>query len=264
MEFAFSSEAGAGCGRAPEFLNVFDDEVGPAKMIHEWTHAGAVHRVGEITNQQNVLAELHQLADGEGAAQNAHVGMDTHDQDVLNAALLKKVIDLLAAVGDGVLLPDLDGCDLALPWIWGTAFAPGQVVTTAIGVVDGKCAFFSGIDSGPATDLDGGFGQRSFQGAPSLGSVFVKVHGFTGSVDNEDSTVASGLDGRVHGWGHFGDAFGSAFAPMLVPHIADDDGGFVGVPLDRVLLYLILGAGRGRLDSFPDLQRQTLIVGGGE
>ena len=74
----------------------------------------------------------------------------------------------------------------------------------------------------------------------------VKVHGVAGAVNDEDALAARGLEGLIHGGGQFRDALGGAGAVVLVPHVADHQGGAGGVPGDGFLDDGGRGGTRGR------------------
>ena len=130
-----------GDGGAPVFFDVPGDEIVAGEMIDVRSFSGVVHAVGEIAYQDDVLAEADQLADGEGAAQDAHVLVNAHNDGVRDAALAHEEKGI-SAVGDGVLGVDFDVGDLSSPW--GGLRALGIVVATAVGVVDGQRRFMVG------------------------------------------------------------------------------------------------------------------------
>src|SRR6187455_3459530 len=123
MKGGFAGEAGAGGGGSPIFFDVLDHQIGAAEMVYEGAHLRAIHRVGEVAHEQDVFSESDKLADGKGTTEHAHVRMHTHDHDVVDAALLKQVIDFLTFVANRVLGRDFDGCDLPLPRIGRAALA---------------------------------------------------------------------------------------------------------------------------------------------
>lgn len=92
---------------------------------------------------------------------------------------------------------------------------------------------------------DGGVDLGCLLGAFTGGVIFVEVERATGAVDDQDTLVAGGLEDLVHAGGHFGDAVCGAGAPVLVPHIADDDGGLGGVPADLIGERLPMSGVRG-------------------
>jgi len=66
-------------------------------------------------------------------------------------------------------------------------------------------------------------------GQLSLRRVLVIIHRIARAMNDENALRAGGLQDFVHARRHFGDSAGRAFAPVLVPHVADDDGGFARV-----------------------------------
>ena len=74
-------------------------------------------------------------------------------------------------------------------------------------------------------------------------------------MDDEDALLARFFDDFIHPGGHFGDAFGGAFAPMLIPHVADDDGGLPGIPLHDLFFGTLSSVQRQRLGLKPRGQK---------
>src|SRR5260370_1029649 len=71
-------------------------------MAHERAHAGVVHRVRQIAHEDTLDAPARHLADGEGAPEDAHVGVHAHDEQVLDPSLAQAVVDLRATGRDPV------------------------------------------------------------------------------------------------------------------------------------------------------------------
>ncbi len=101
-------------GRAPVLFDVLANEIRAREVVHERFAAGIVHRVGQVAEEHHILAELHHLANGEGASQHAHVLMDAHNDDVGDTTLVHEVKGL-DVVRDGVSGCDLTGVDLVPP-----------------------------------------------------------------------------------------------------------------------------------------------------
>src|SRR5205823_8782368 len=130
---------------------------------------------------------------------------------------------LLPVIADRVIGSDFNGGNLPLPRIRRPAFATGDVITTAIRIIDRKSSFLYWIDSPPAGNFHLGRRQWRFERPFSLRSVFVEIHRFTRRMDDKNTSFARALYRLVHRRSHFGHAPGRAFAPMRVPHITDDD-----------------------------------------
>ena len=118
---------------------------------------------------------------------------------------------------------DLDGGDLRLPGRSLRALRP--VVAAAVGLVDRVDPFLLGGNLvAPLADMLGqvrGLGGRlgPFPG----GVIFVGVHATAGGVDDQDALGPRGGDRPVHRGGQLADPAGRPLAPVLVPHVADDD-----------------------------------------
>ena len=123
-------------------------EFGPAVMTDEWRPSGVVHGVGQVAQQDHVLAIERELAQAERAAGDAHVCVDACQQDILNPARFEEVPDFLTAVGNRVLVR-IDGDRRVLPepraaWVAADAFKfllprlvlLGGVILAAIAGID--------------------------------------------------------------------------------------------------------------------------------
>ncbi len=131
-------------------FDVCDHETGAVDVGDEGMFGGVVEGVGEVAEEDGIDAVADELADAEGAAADAFVGVDPGDEDVADVAGAEDVPDLGAAVRDEVLVR-VNGGErvLLLPWVAGgeTAFAledglpcegfVGGVVAAAGGAVDG-------------------------------------------------------------------------------------------------------------------------------
>ena len=227
-ELGTGEEVGTGDAWAPELLDVFNDKFGAPEMGDEGAFAVVVHRVRHVADEDDVLTLTDHLADGEGAAEDAHVDVDAHDDDVGDAALAHEV-EGLGGIGDGVAGKDLERGVLAGPGLEGRAIR--TAIAAAVRVVDGQGSFDVGLEGTPTFegnrggDLGGGLGEFP------AGMVLVEVHGVGRAVDDEATAGAGGPDHLVHPGGHLPDAFGGVRAVVLVPHVTDDDGGAGGFPL---------------------------------
>ena len=231
-ELITAEQRGAGDSRAPVLLDVLDHQLGAGAVRDPRALAGVVHRVGQVAHEQNVLALADHLTNRKRPAQHAHVQMNAHHEDVGDAALAHEIIGL-RAVGDGVAIADFDGGNLLLPGR--VSFALRGVVATAVRVVDGQRGFFCGIELAPALERDFRFRRGRGLGQFPAERAFVKLHRVTGAMDDEHAALAGVVHESIHARSHFGDAPGRAGAPMLVPHVAEDDGGAAGIECARGL-----------------------------
>ena len=72
---------------------------------------------------------------------------------------------------------------------------------------------------------------------------------------NDENATTTGLaDDRIHPGRHFGNARGGALAPVLVPHVANDQGGPLGIPLRAVFDGHPFAAAFGRFDARARVQ----------
>lgn len=202
--------------------------------------------VGHVAHEHDVLPLSDHLADGEGAAEDAHVFVNAHDDDVRDAVLPHEV-ERFRGVCDGVPVLDLDGG--MLPFPGHEARAIWAAVAAAIRVVDRQRWFLLILPRAPALDGDLGFnfGRRLREFASRM--VFVEPHRLAGAMDDEDAALAGSGEDVVHDGREFADAIRCVRAPMAVPHIADDDGGVGGFPGAGLLNDTPFVGGVG--DGFP-------------
>ena len=221
---------------APVFFNVFNDEVSAGEVIHAGGAFGVVHGVGHVPHKGHIFAEIDLLTDGERPAEHAHVEVNSAEDDVLDATFLEKVPRFLAVVGERIAGEDFEGRDLAGPRRDDVAFF-SSAGAAHVGIVDGERTFVFAIRPAPGSspafvgrEGNGSFRERGGGCEDSGGGLAVETGHAAGRMDDKHAAVACGLDHLVHGTGHFCDAACGGFAPMVVPHIADDDCRFCGVP----------------------------------
>lgn len=230
-----SVDGGGENGGAPVFFDVVSDEFGAAEVGDVGAHAGVVHGVGEVAHEGDVDTVEDVGADGEGATEYAHVGVDAHDDEVFASFFLENGVDRFAVVGDVVVVIDVEGFDLASPYAFVNHVFGHGGVAAAVGVVDGEGRFAVGVEVFPAVGV-GHVDEVDGFGAFASGGAVVKAGDAAGRVDDEDAFVACGAEELIHAWCHLGDACGGGGAPVAVPHIANDDGGFLWLPLDELLV----------------------------
>lgn len=270
-----ADEVGAGDGGADEFFDVLDDQLRPREVADERRAGRVVHGVGHVPHQDDVFAVLGHLPQAERAAEDAHVGVDAAQDDILDAAALQQVPDFHAAVADGVFLLNGQEIDLALPrglWIpplGGKLFVPDfvffQVVVLApVGLVDGILPFvFLRNMAAPFVNLRGKILRlRCRLGHFAARMILVRIHATARGMDDEHPLLPGRFQHFVEPRGHFRLAADGIQAVMSVPHVADDDGGFGRRPLLLGLLHL-----KGRhlfLHPLPFVHGDSLGSLGGE
>ena len=79
-------------------FDVCDHETGAVDVGDEGRFGGVVEGVGEVAEEDGIDAVADELADAEGAAADAFVGVDPCDEDVADAAGAEDVPDFGAAV----------------------------------------------------------------------------------------------------------------------------------------------------------------------
>ena len=65
--------------------------------------------------------------------------------------------------------------------------------------------------------------------------VLVKTDRAAGCMDYQDTFIARFADNLIHSWCKLSDSSGCPFAPVLIPHIADNYGGLFGIPFEFLL-----------------------------
>lgn len=247
-----AEQRGAGGGGAHVFLDVLDDEVGAGEVIDVGPAFRVVHGVGEVAHEHGGAAIFDHATQAEGPAKDAHVGVNSDEEDVGELAMLEEVPDFDPGIADGVFVADLDDIDLAQPRGVGIAalcfqpvgpFGLGWFggVATAVGLVDGVGAiFFCGNAVAPGADFGGKVGcLGGFLGTAPGGKVFVRGEATAGGMDDESAARAGFDDEAIQVGGQFSDPVGGVLAVVQVPHIADDHG------------RLPWGPGGGFLDDLP-------------
>ena len=73
------------------FLNMLDNQLRAAPVAHKGALSRVVHTVGEITREEDTFPGADPLAQAEGTAEDTHVGVDTHDDNRVNASMLNQV-----------------------------------------------------------------------------------------------------------------------------------------------------------------------------
>ena len=122
-----------------------------------------VQCIRQVTAQHDVLAEVLLLTDSEGPPENTHVGVHSHQHNVVAAFLLKEVVDFLAVITDAVVTNDLD--DGVLMAIMRRVLPRDRVVTacdlrfTSANVIDDRpWAFVFAVVVAPGLNRHGRFG----------------------------------------------------------------------------------------------------------
>lgn len=241
---------------------MLNDQVSSSEVTDERRHSRVVHRVGHVAHEKDIFPEADHLPDRERPTEHAHIGMDTHDDDILDAMLLKKIVNLFTAVADRVLGRNFQGCDLALPRT--ASWTLRMVIAAAVGVIDGQRALLGQIQGSPGFKRGWGFNFRRLLSSFPLRSLFVEVHRAARRMNDEDTPLARFLDHLVHARCQFADTSSRPLAPMLIPHIADDDGCFLWLPLNGFFDSLELAAAFACLHSAARMKLECLGPLGGE
>jgi hypothetical protein len=192
-----------------------------------------------------VLAVLRHLPQAEGAAADAHVGVDAHEDDIVDVLRLQEVPNFDAAVADGVLgLVDAQRVDLLRPrraWIetlGGKFLRPrgmfgGIIVLAAVGLIERIDSHLLGGNLlAPFADLvrqtsGGGRGLRAL----ACRCAFIRLHAGTRRMYDQHAVLAGLFEHFIETRSHLTFTRDGVLAVMQIPHVADDDGGARGKPL---------------------------------
>ena len=141
-----------------------------------------VHCIGEIPHQDHILTLSHHLTNSEGPAQHTHVGVDSHDDDVFDPALLHQVIGL-GRIGDCVAFRDFEGLDL----FFVETFRLADRFKVVAGLVGhhrhGR--FMMRAEKAPTLQRNFRFNGGSLLSQFSLGSVFIDLHATARAMNND-------------------------------------------------------------------------------
>src|SRR5450759_2857678 len=91
---------GTGRGWAPVFLDVFDHQLRACVVTDVGRSLGIVHCVGQVPDENAANTKRGHSLDGERSIEDAHVGVDTHDQQGTNVPFSEETVDLRGIVGD--------------------------------------------------------------------------------------------------------------------------------------------------------------------
>ena len=201
--------------------------------------------------------------------------MHPHHDDVGDSAALHQAKGFVG-IGDRVAVVDRDRGDLPRPGP--VVFDRLVAVTASVRVVDGERSLVRRVDAAPAFERPFRLDLRRGLGQLPLRSVLIELHRVAGAVNDEHPARPSRLHNLIHARSHLPHASGRVRAPMLVPHVTDDDGRLLGVPLgrrgDRVIpichnssiqsprprSHAVLDYA-GNHDPLPHVQRQRLRIG---
>ncbi len=183
--------------------------------------------------------------------------------------------DLLAIVADVVIIANRQQLGLTDPWC--TRVPPHRleflgpirvllriIVFATIALIDRVFpSFFFGNPIAPLTDLFGvTLGSRRLHRPESRGVIFVEVCAATGSVDDRGSQFSKSTNDLVHAWCHFAAAPSRVQAVVKIPHVANNHGGLLSVPLLLTIVEVEPATFGRRLFSLPQLQFNFCGVSG--
>ena len=114
-ERGLTRQVGGGDRRADVFLHVLDDPVRALEMADVGPAPRVVHGVGQVADEDHLLAMASKLPQPERPAEHAHVRMHAHEHDMGDSPAFQQVPDLDPRVADRILVANLDGGDLRSP-----------------------------------------------------------------------------------------------------------------------------------------------------
>ena len=107
-----SQEIGTGDCGTPVLFNVLNDQIIPREVADKWLHGGVVHRVGHVAHQCNIHPLIDHLPDRKRPAEDTHVGVNTHHDDIFNPATFHQP-EGFVGIGDRVTFVNFDVGNLA-------------------------------------------------------------------------------------------------------------------------------------------------------
>ena len=126
----------------------------------------------------------------------------------------------------------LQRVDLAGP---GLVRLVARRVAAAVLVVDRQRRLVLGVEPAPALQRRLQLGRRRLERKLALRRVAIEVHRVAGGMDDQHAALAGRHEHIVHPRRHLGHAGRRPRAPVLVPHVADDDGRLPRVPFQRLV-----------------------------
>ena len=191
-------------------------------------HGWVIHRVGQVAYERDVNAPTHHLFNGKRTIENTHIGVYAHDQHLFDLLLGKVAVDLPAIVRDQIaLLIDDHSWMLPIPGFVGRRFTS---IGALIGGIHRQWWVVMWLIGGRRNGWNG-------QHALPCRMITVEIHRLRRRVDDLRATAARGGQYLVHRGNQRRFAHDGPATPMIVPHVTDDDGDFVG----RYLLFGYLG-----------------------
>ncbi len=236
--------------RAPILFNVLDHQFRSLVVRNIGAIVGIVHGIGKIANEHAVNSPSGHLLDGEGSIENAHVGMNSHDQKIFDSALREETVNLPAVRRNDVVPGNAEGGALTRPRLVKLVCR----IASTICIVDrqrrvGQVQTFGRVDG------------RNSEDESSLRVLSIEAH-YVGRGVNDLDAVGSGLiDDRRHFACEDIHPGRRSRAPVLVPHVADHDGRGIHGEVPFEVNLAPVAAAFERLDPGAQMERQGSLRG---
>ena len=233
LELFLAGEVRGNDGGTNVSLDVFHHQVETGKVIDVGPHFMIVHQVGHVAHQHDVHSDSPHGAKTERTTDDAHVGVDAGEDYVLDTLLVEISADFGSRIRDQVIILDRYAFDLPFPHARGLAVL---VFAAFVRLIDGPRSVFlrrqfvgplPGNQSGPSDDL----GIIVFPSFLTTGIILVKTHATAWRMHDFHALSPRDFKHLVETRSKLGDTSRSVGTPVFVPHVANNDGGLLWIPL---------------------------------
>jgi len=211
---------------------VLDHQLQSARVANEGLVARVVKSVGQIATKDDVVTEVLLLADSERPAEDTHVRVDSHQNNVVPTFLFEKVVDLLPVIADAVVADDLDrGVLMSVGWLvrpGNRVIAASHLGFTSLHVIDDWP-----LSLMPALNWNGRLCLTRVLHACAVRCIFIMFYAAARRMNDRDALIARQRNHFVHAGSHPPNTHRCQLARMVGPHIADNDCRFGRIPFRR-------------------------------
>ncbi len=198
-----------------------------------------VHGICQISQKCHGFALLNHLPYREGASKDTHVEVNAAKEHVCDFVLREEIPRFLSVIRECITGGDAHARVLSFPCFSDEAFCVGAGASH-VRVVDGENAFAGGVCPAPlcAPAFGGGEGRGCgregglLRELAGLGSLIETGH-TTWGVYDQNAPFARRVESSIYGVDKLSNARRGGFAPVVVPHVTDNDCRMLWVPDSR-------------------------------